>query len=171
MSLNSKIRNDLKYNFFELLLSGTYNTTMTKFNRLQDSDRYHNWYHGFTEIALPTFDYNDADAYETYSFNSHASTGEISTQYFGEKFNMNKVVKNVQYNINITGPNNSILHLEVEKVSMKRISSNYGFDNLRINGELVDPDQTFIIKNITDGHVEMRLERNVSDEDMYRVFV
>ena len=147
---------------------GTYATIMTKFDRLLDSDRYYNWYHGFTEIDMPKFDFSDAsaDAHETYHFNSHASSGTILTQFFGEKFSINELVKNVQFDINIYGPNDSIIRLEVEKVSIKRISSNDGFDNLRINEELIDPDLKYVMTNITEGRAKIILERNVSVEDI-----
>ena len=58
-----------------------------------------------------------------------ASSGSLTTQYFGEKFDAAKVETYFVYTFNIFPPSsvrnntNATLHLEVEKVSMEALSS------------------------------------------------
>ena len=61
---------------------------MTNLNKVEDPDRYYNWYHGYTFLEYPSYDtyYHRL----RYSLTTFASSGKISTQYFGEKFNADK---------------------------------------------------------------------------------
>ena len=52
-SIDNDTRNKLKNFAIEMLYDQLYDNVMTNLSKLQDNDRYYNWYHGFTEIELP----------------------------------------------------------------------------------------------------------------------
>ena len=57
MTLDNKTRIGLKNIFLDYILNVTHQTVMNKINRIQDSNLYYNWYHGYSGIGLPAFDY------------------------------------------------------------------------------------------------------------------
>ena len=65
-----------------------------------------------------------------------ASSGSVTTQYFGEKFDADKVETKLFYDVNVYGPAsysirnnpNVTLHIDIEKVSLEDLLS--GFDRL-----------------------------------------
>ena len=71
------------------------------------------------------------NCYEVYTTET---SGTISSQHFGEKFNADKVDKHITIFLHINPPNsikyspNVTLHFEIEKISMKHLSS--GKDSL-----------------------------------------
>ena len=105
-------------------------------SKLEDRDRYYNWYHGFTKIRLPFFD----SEFEFF-VNTGATSGTISTQYFGDKFDAAKMERKLYYSVVVYPPasvwNNSnvTLHFDVEKVSMGDLSN--GYDMLFATGTTV----------------------------------
>ena len=97
-------------------------------------DRYYNWYHGYTEIKLPYYDFYDKLSYD---LNTAASSGSINTQHFGEDFDADKVEKHLIYEVYVYPPasvgnnTNVTLHIDVEMVSIKDMSS--GQDTLSVD--------------------------------------
>ena len=63
---------------------------MANFSLLEEKDRYFNWYHGFTQIKLPYYDFVYGNGVSNSLYTSAAS-GNIMTKYFGEKFNAEMV--------------------------------------------------------------------------------
>ena len=104
---------------------------MKNITKLIDNDRFYNWYLGYTQIKLP---FGSGTNY--YHVNTYSTSGTISTQYFGEKFNAEKFENNFffhQININAYENiyTNTTLHFEVENLSMK------GFE-FSLDGTVVD---------------------------------
>ena len=73
---------------------------MESFKKFEDPYRYYNWYMGFTAIEYPDYLYNDFK----YVFRTCATFGNISTQYFGDKFDIDKIDGDVIISINIDVP-------------------------------------------------------------------
>ena len=95
---------------------------------LQDNDRYYNWYHGFTRISVPgAYPYGGQYNWITTS----ALSGTISTQYFGDKFDADKVERYMAYQV-ITN-SNVTLNIEIEKLSIKDVSD--GEDKFAVSGQ------------------------------------
>ena len=169
ITLDNNTRNEFKKYFDDFLIQISYNILMTKLQGLQDNDMYYNWYRGYAKIDLPSFDYGLDDPLVTFTLNSHASSGVVLTDYFGQKISFNKLRKRIDHNLKINIPSDCILHLEVEKVSIGSISSSDGYDEFRINGELMEPELTTLDKNFTGESVNIELNRNVLEEDMDRL--
>ena len=60
---------------------------MRNLSKVEDPDRYYNWYYGYTKLLFP---YNEANQ-RNYVIRTTATSGTIATKYFGDKFNAGKV--------------------------------------------------------------------------------
>ena len=67
--------------------------SMSNLSKLNEKDRFYNWYHGYTEIRLP-FHHEFFDRQQFY-IDTTATSGEVTTQFFGEKFQPKLVEKNI----------------------------------------------------------------------------
>ena len=144
MTLDNTTRKELANYAMELLYDHLYDNIMRNLSKLEDNDRYYNWYHGYTRIELPSYippsEYSMS--FVSYNVFTAASSGSISTKYFGEEFDADKVETDLYYMVNIYPPAsvrnnpNVTLHLDVEKVSMKDLS--IGRDTLHVAGTKVE---------------------------------
>ena len=57
---------------------------MRNLSKVEDPDRYYNWYHGYTDIEFQTFDKYSNNYKNTVT--TCAPSGNVKTQYFGEEF-------------------------------------------------------------------------------------
>ena len=78
----------------------SFNTIIENFKKLEDPDRYYNWYMGFTKIDYPKYEFKDFE----YVFQTCATSGNISTPYFGDKFDIEKIDGNMVIAIYINVP-------------------------------------------------------------------
>ena len=151
MTLDNDTRNELRNYALELMYDKLYGTIMTNLSKLQEDDRYYNWYHGYTEILLPS---KLDGVHETHEIQTYALSGNISTKDFGQKFDANKVERDINYIIYIDPPESIIsdtnvtLQLSIEKVSLADLS--YGQDTLSLHWyDEIDPKGRNARKNFT----------------------
>merc|ERR1712155_362199 len=90
MTLDNNTRKELANYGIQLLQNHLYLTNMDHLNKLEDNDRYYNWYHGYTQIYLPRY-FNSDKAQNNYDLTTYATSGIVSTQYFGDKFSSEKM--------------------------------------------------------------------------------
>ncbi len=94
---------------------------MDEWTKLNEDNRYFNWYHGYTKMMPPE---NHPHLGNTYEINSHALSGVVTTQYFGEQFQKDVIEKKVYYPVVINPPENFLLdenitlHIQLEVVSI-----------------------------------------------------
>ena len=94
---------------------------MDEWTKLNEDNRYYNWYHGYTKMMPPE---NHSFFGNTYQINSDALSGVVTTEYFGGKFQKDVIEKKVYYPIVINPPENFLLdenitlHILLEVVSM-----------------------------------------------------
>ena len=143
MTLDNDTRQELTNFAAEMLYDHLYDIVMKNLSKLEDNDRYYNWYTGYTEILLPYF-ISSNDIYGRrvgvhYDVYTTATSGTVSTQYFGEEFDADKVETGpLSYRVNVNTPAsvrnnpNVTLHLNIERVSLKDLSS--GHDTLYLLG-------------------------------------
>ena len=86
VKLDNETRKEMFHHVLEIIALDSHNEMMNNLSKLEDPDRYHNWYHGYTGVKYPTTSYKRP--YNTL-FTS-ATSGNISTQYFGETFDADK---------------------------------------------------------------------------------
>ena len=158
---------------------------MSNLSKLQDDDRYYNWYHRYTKISLPELDFAASNSIGTkakyeinYSIQTYALKGSISTQYFGEEFDAENVVTDISYKIDVKTPDgldtrdirHIKLHFEVELVSVDEA----GTERYFIDRDLISSTEENIEKNLTVSpqYGRMRpfqLQRKVSRDFMKNV--
>ena len=126
------------------LIEDLYDSIITNMSKLDDNNRYYNWYYGYTEIKLPY----KVSEFVKYEVNTAALSGTISTQHFGDMFDSAKVETDLAYQINVFPPMsafdnpNVTLHFNIERISMKDII--HGIDDLDVYKEpgLTNPVDT-----------------------------
>ena len=174
MTMDNGTRNELVNYALELLYDHLYETVMGNFSMLQEKDRYWNWYHGYTNIELRKFSHYYIHRM-TYEVTTEANFGTISTPYFGESFDVDKVETDILYRIKIHPPSsiqynsNITLHFDIEKICMENLAS--GFDNFYMYHRLYTysfTDQQYISKNFTPpgGYTSVRLARRVTPQEV-----
>ena len=120
---------------------------MRNLGKIDENDRYYNWYHGYTDLLLPY--YNKGSLYNPggffYEVHSAINSGLISTQYFGAKFDAAKVETDVYFSVRVYPPKsarnnqNVTLRLDFEKVSLKDLSS--GGEQLSVERTIMGTSQ------------------------------
>ena len=141
-------------------------------NKLLEDNRFYNWYHGYTQpqetstnIALGLI----------HIIRTSATSGVVTTQYYGDKFQPDLVERKLHYKVYVYPPQsvknnkNVTLHLKLEKVSMNGMDIG-SQDTIKISklGELV-ADKTVTYTNFTPPGTRslyVLLQRSVSHEDL-----
>ena len=145
MTLDNDTRQELTIYATELLYDHLYEDLIENMQMLEDNDRYYNWYHGYTEIKTPA---STSRGLFYCTVDTAASSGTISTRYFGDKFDEDKVERNIQYSVHVNPPDyvknnpNVTLHFEIEKLSLKDLSTEHGKDKFRLREDLAKDVQS-----------------------------
>ena len=144
-------------------------------SKVVEPDRYYNWYHGYTKLKYPYYSYENE---LFFSVSTTLTRGNISTQYFGNKFDLAKLERNIYIPIYVFVPeslkneNASTIILNIEKTAMEGDSN---FDKIIFNeGDAIDSKLTLWNKNITPGFPTTRcigcylfeLQRDVSKNEI-----
>ena len=131
MTENKNIENEQKKELsnyaLELLYDQLFNNIIKNLSLLEDKDKYFNWYHGYNEIRFPVLNSIDTTCYN--EIRTSSPSGEISTQYFGERFDTDKVQTDFVYRVfvippeNVETDKNVSLHFNIENILMNDLSS------------------------------------------------
>ena len=142
-------------------------------SKLQEENRMNNWYHGYSSVNLPDW-WNTLDKLK-YTISTCATTGSIWTEFYGDKYDPQKIERKLDYRIFIGPPDyiawnpKFILTLEIEKVSMN-ISHLSSQDIMSVNSNTLDLDQKRFVINISSSafaySVKISLKRSVTQEDI-----
>ena len=130
ITLDSDARSELQNYAEDVLNDLLFEIIKTNLKMIQDKDRYNNWYHGYTEIVLPAQDKRFGTEL-AFHIRTSALSGTLSTQYFGEQYEAEKVPLSFDYSVKIFPPTevlynaNATLHLEVQKVHMNNLGRGY----------------------------------------------
>ena len=122
VALHNTTRTTLIDAFLDLFQDTYFKEKMRTLNKIHDSDRYYNWYHGFTKLQYPV--YLGTSNFLSYPIDTTTTSGNISTQYFGEKFNIDKIDLNMDIIISIKVPevaryvDNILLMINMEKMPL-----------------------------------------------------
>ena len=173
MGLEDGKRNQLFEMALGLLESKNFEKNWAIWNKVQEKNRFFNWYHKLTVIRTPYYTECHGTLCTKYvnillfDVVTSAPDGVVTSQYFGEKFQLNKLEKKVHCLINIVIPAyilsypNVTLHVKFEQTpglnhSIKDDEGNIKFD---LNNTLV---YTPVDNNI----YAFYIERNIEDEDL-----
>ena len=153
-------------------------------NMYVDSDRYYNWYHGYTRMDSPYLvPYLDFSGGFKHNVETTATSGTISTRKFGDNFDVDEVERQTKIEIKIYPPEsfqknaNAKLHFEIQKISMTDLIGG-GYDNFYINSnfDALSVDGMNVRQNFTyssflngfpyQGYYYVLLERKVTVQDI-----
>ena len=174
MTENVTLRQEMRDEMFKYALEVINEDGFSRNNwtKLQEGDRFYNWYHGYTQIISPYYDDNSGLNILIYT---SATSGVITTQNFGEQFKAELVERKLYYNVDIWAPDsdkqnkNVTLHVKVEKASMTALGRKKK-DKFRIGWDYPDADQTIVFKNYTPpapmSAQSVILTRDVSSEEV-----
>ena len=138
-TIKQDIRDELTNYAVSLLNDYLFEGVMNNMSRLQESDQYYNWYHGLSKISLPYYFVTGKKIY--YEKTTYASFGSISTQHYGEKFNIDHVDTDLLYRVFVYIPSDKkdakiSLHFVIEKLTMTDLSS--GKDEFKVGSTVID---------------------------------
>ena len=170
VKLNKDLRNELLDYSLDVIQHEFYKEVMANLSKLEDPDRFYNWYHGYTKIQYPYYDpyyYAKYKLQLVYKVDTSASLGNISTQYFGEKFDAYKI-NNIWILISVyvpssaVGDENAALMAIIEKntISMAEFRDD---NRIRtIPGGFISADKIELISFLTD-------IRRISYDNSYKI--
>ena len=147
-TINSQTLRELKEYADEVLQEAFYNEMMTNLSKVEDPNRFSNWYYGNTDIQYPYFDKRSQSL--NYSITTSAPSGNIS---FSLPDRSMKVKIHVTVPENITRNKTTKLFSNIEKISV-RISGTITFDEAKNNVSRtfsfpnLKPDYIFIVEKM-----------------------
>ena len=185
MTLASDIRQNLSAYAVELLQDHLHTLLKANFSKLQEKDKYRNWYKGYSKIKGPLFDSSKGRTYYRSSEGFagvmlYTTSGIISSEHYGEKFDAGKVEANVLYELtinfaaiisnaglNLGNGDSATLHVEIERVSI----DGYGEEKLLFDNTIEDKiNQTHNYPLESGAEFKtIKLERKVSMEDVKKM--
>ena len=172
-SENVKLDNNTREQLIEASLNAFqdhfYKEIMVNITKVEDPDRYYNWHHGNTAIQYPF--YSGVFHQLMYNMVTNAASGNISTQYFDDNFDADKVDCDICIAIIVNvptcvvGDNNVTFMFDVSKRTMKDVNDN---DKMQVEYMNMAADQTHKSLNITapSASYYFRLDRKVSQDDI-----
>ena len=146
--------------------------SQNNWTKLHEEDIFYNWYHGYTQIKSPVYSVYDYQLF--LNIITGATSGVVTTQYYGEQFNSELVERKLVYKVSVYPPEsvkgneNVTLHFKMEKVSMTGLAWN-SKDRIYMGREVLDAEQTISYRNFSLYHGEYRfikLFRDVNSEDV-----
>ena len=171
MTENITVTDKMRDEMFEYALEViSESVSQNDWNKLHEEDRFYNWYQGYTLIKSPFYSLFPFSGLNII-IESTATSGVVTTQYYGEQFRPELVERKLKYTVKVHPPkkynSNVKMHFKVEKVSMKGLARG-SKDNVDVEllGSL-DADQTTAYKNYTSRvWREIEVTRDVSSEDV-----
>ena len=167
IKIDKDTRKDLFYYALDVFQDEFFKEMMRNLSIIKDPDRFYNWYHGYTKIQ---FTHSNSFNQLYYSVFTYATTGNISTQYFGENDKVNGNIR-IQIYVNIPksvkGNQNITLMFDINKKTMKEVHDILSEPGTG-DGDLV-ADLTHWSKNITaptSTHYIITLDRRVLADDL-----
>ena len=129
MTLDNDTRNEMTNYAVEMLYDYLYDIVVNNVFQLEETDRYYNWYRGYSEIKIPYI--SDSGGGNTLQPMTTVTNGSFYTRQFGDPFDADSVERWFTYHPMIYPPSsvqqnpNVTLHFKVEKVLLKHLSSGY----------------------------------------------
>ena len=119
------------------------------FDKLQEENKYYNWYHGLSEIKFPSRKGHEG---VVNLIHTSALSGLVKTKYYGEEFNPQNVEMKGKFQVKIYPPvsvgydKNVTLHVMLTKVSIPSDLLNDGYET---SFGVIDRYQANVYQNYT----------------------
>ena len=159
-------RKELLASALEVLQDISFEEVMTNLNKVQDPNRYNNWYHGITKVSVPYF-YKDSDEI-IYMIDTSSKSGNISTENFGQYFDANKVEKNIHIRIGLVLYYLDFIVFSIKKITMTGIDGvdELSFGNYWMGYDKIEASLKQVWKNVTGDDYKVELKRNLFMNDV-----
>ena len=184
LTLKNDTREELQQYAHNLVMNNLNSSIVRNLSMMHEKNQHYNWYHGFTKLRLPfivprLYYYDNAISYV---IDTYATSGSITTQYFGEKFDADKLELDILYKLRLMVPDsiisnpNASIHFTIQKVTIQNLKS--GRDNLFVGGLNFNDYNEFkaISKPYTKEYLNEKcqcyiiyLDRKVSREDIVNI--
>ena len=161
MTLDPSLRENLFNLAMELIIQFQRPDTLTKLNLIDEENRFRNWYYGYTDMKIPVMSdtINSKEPQLRYTLRTSATKGKLTTQYFGDKYNISKISTNLDYSLYIFTKKqdfysslsetwNQTITFEIKKISMKGMTT--GAEDFQLDFERLD-DVTYINRSFSKG--------------------
>ena len=157
IGLDQKIRKQLFNSALSIIQEEFFIDIMKNLSKVKDSDRYYNWYHGYTRISYPFHDTDSNQLY--YRIFTSAIQGNISTKYLCDKFDASKVDTNLLIGIEIHAPESAN-----EKRNNSYTALVVNIDNITMTN---DDKMDFALKSINRDSTQFRSNFYEHDKGYY----
>ena len=141
MTLTQEMRDEMFKYAINVINADSF--SRSDFVKLEEENRFFNWYHGYTKIQ------------STHKIYNAATSGVVNTQYYGQQFISELVEKKIEYRVHVFPPKsvqynkNVTLHFSLERVSMTGLTGD-SKDEVYIEGfGDLDTDQSTAFTNST----------------------
>ena len=175
VEIDKQTRIEMIENASMTIVQDSYEEMMKNLSKVEDPDRFYNWYHRYTRIVHPNNpNYGDNVDYEFgYRVDTTATSGNISTHLFGDKFDAKKVDSSIQIKVVIWFPtrarksNGTTLYIDIHKNTIEQFRDT---DKFMVNLKAIEGMTSHISRNITSPFHHKTygivLNRKVSKEDL-----
>ena len=174
---NVTLTEEDRQDIFQLALNRHYDDHVQRIvrnmSKLEEDNRFYNWYHGYTKIRLPIWmEYYDEWTLKFYTETS-ATSGTLRTQYFGDQFMSDKIERALICKIWIYPPAHVVqnpeytLTLKIERVVMTVSGDSKDSFYLPGVGDL-DSSQTILTQEYKApfSNIFITVERYVNQDDI-----
>ena len=176
-TLDNETRMELVNYGLELLQNHLFEEFMRNLSKLRDSNRFLNWYNGYTKIdeSMPSFWYDQF----WIGVKTSATEGSVRTEYFGEKFDKEKVEKDIFSYVHIYTncySGNETINIKAESYIMNHLTSEFEIDKFeeerarvdlqKVNKNLAILNQNITLKDYTGLYFQFQLERKLSTSSL-----
>ena len=121
VDLEHETRVELTNLAMNLLQNHSHVEILKNLSKMEEKDRYFNWYNGYTQITVPYPNSLENKYDQYYKIHTYDKSGSISTKNFGENFDADKVDEDLFYSVEVYTPESYIgnsnvsLYVEIEK--------------------------------------------------------
>ena len=169
LKIDENVRKELFNYTVEVIQEEFYEEIMKNLSKVNEENRYYNWYHGLTKLECP-YHHEEYNRFN-YMVHTYATSGNITTENFGTRFKAEEVESNIYVNIYNYVPedvryNETFTYLyNIDKITMVDFGDN---DKMTVGCYdcKIDSDATNFSKNFTgpSSSYETELVRRVPKE-------
>ena len=148
MTMDNNTRDELTKYAIGLIHDHNFMEVTKNLSLIQEENRYYNWYHGYSKLPILFWGRaNNTDCKTSlcnqvglrYYIDTKATSGSISTQYFENKFDINKIEENLVKSVYFYPPDdfqndsNVTLHFEINMNTIQGVDNSVGilYDDTR----------------------------------------
>ena len=165
IEIDEETRKKLLDRAITTLQDKSYEELMKNLSKVEDPNRYHNWYLGFTQVNCPYFEKYKNNLY--YNIYTTARSGNITTKHFGDMFDADKVDRNIEIYVSFELASRKFAVIDIEKITMTVGDDEFKYGEH--SGDKIDADLKHLWENVTGSNYKVSLDRKLSMDDIDNV--